>query len=237
VILLDINADGRLDMLTCHLRQKCVGVQLGDGAGRFAPAPGSPIALKTEPGDIKLADLNDDKILDLVVTHSETDSVDVFLGDGKGGFRLAPGSPLKVSEDHDFYTRSVDLIDINEDGKTDIVTANHRKSAISTLLGNGRGAFSPGPVITIPPESPGYSFVHGDLFGDLDGDKHLDLVLVVNSEFNPGRVRVLRGDGKGDFKETSATPLSILSRPVGNCPTNRLGMDYYHTGVRARRRS
>lgn len=212
VILLDINGDGRLDMLTCHLRQKCVGVQLGDGAGRFAPAPGSPIAVNTEPGDIKLADLNGDKVLDLVVTHSETDSVDVFSGDGKGGFRLAPGSPLKVSEDHEFYTRSVDLVDINEDGKLDIVTANHRRWAIATLLGNGRGEFSPGPAIAIPPEKQGYSFVHGDLFGDLDGDQHLDLVLVVNSESNPARVRILRGDGKGAFKETG-TPVSILTSP------------------------
>jgi hypothetical protein len=216
VVLADVNGDGRLDMLTCHLRQEFVAVQLGDGAGRFVAAPGSPIALKTQPGDIKLADLNGDKIPDLAVTHSERDSVDIFFGDGKGGFKLAPGSPFTVSADDEFYTRSLDLIDLNEDGKLDIVTANHRRNTFATLLGNGRGEFSPGPITTIHSEEEKFSFVHGDMFGDLDGDKHLDLVIVSgNTDFiaKAGRVRVLRGDGKGAFKEIWATPISILTGP------------------------
>src|SRR6267378_1719265 len=128
VVLVDVNGDGRLDLLTCHLLQHFVAVHLGDGAGRFVAAPGSPIALKTQPGDMKLADLNDDKIPDLVVTHSERAGVDIVFGNGQGGFRLAPGSPLTVSADSAFYTRSLHLIDLNEDGKLDIVTANHRRN-------------------------------------------------------------------------------------------------------------
>ena len=71
ILLADVNGDGRLDLLTCHLLQKFVGVDLMDGAGRFVAAPGSPIAMKTQPGDIKVADLNGDKIPDLAVTHSD----------------------------------------------------------------------------------------------------------------------------------------------------------------------
>src|SRR6185369_17516281 len=67
VVFVDVNGDGRLDLLTGHLLQKSVGVHLGDGAGRLAAAPASPIALTTQPGDIKLADLNGDKVPDLVV--------------------------------------------------------------------------------------------------------------------------------------------------------------------------
>lgn len=216
VVLADVNGDGRLDLLTCHLLQKFVAVHLGDGAGRFVAAPGSPIAMKIQPGDIKLADLNGDKIPDLVVTHSERDCVDIFFGNGQGGFRLAPGSPLTVSADGEFYVRSLNLIDLNEDGKLDIVTANHRRNIIAPLLGNGRGEFSLGPTTTIHSEEEKFSFVAGDLFGDLDGDKHLDLVIVSGeADFiaKPGRVRVLRGDGKGAFKETPSTSLPILAAP------------------------
>lgn len=214
VVLADVNGDGRLDLLTCHLLEKFVAIHLGDGTGRFVAAPGSPIVLKIQPGDIKVADLNGDRIPDLVVTHSERDCVDIFLGNGQGGFRLAPGSPLTVSADSEFYVRSLDLIDLNEDGKLDIVTANHRRNTFATLLGNGRGEFSPGPTTTIPTDEQKFSFVAGDMFGDLDGDKHLDLVVVSGTPGSAeGRVRLLHGDGKAAFKEKPSTSFPILSEP------------------------
>lgn len=216
LVLVDVNGDGRLDLLTCHLLQKFVTVHLGDGAERFVAAPGSPITLTYQPGDIKLADLNGDKIPDLIVTHSEADSVDIFFGDSKGGFKLASSSPVKVSADNEYYTRRLNLIDLNEDGKLDIVTANHRRNRLDTLLGNGRGDFSPGPTITIPSDDENFSYVDGDMFGDLDGDRHLDLVIVRNAaDFIPpvGRVMVLHGDGKGAFKEKPSTAFSILAAP------------------------
>ena len=216
LLLVDVNGDRRLDLLSCHLLQKFVGVHLMDGAGRFVAAPGSPIAMKTQPGDIKVADLNGDKIPDLVVTHSERDCVDIFLGNGDGGFRLAPRSPLTVSADSEFYTRSLHLIDLNEDGKLDIVTANHRRKAFSTMLGNGRGEFSPGPTTTIPSDEQKFSFISGDMFGDLDGDKHLDLVIVSpqnDSGARQSRARMLRGDGKGDFKENPSASFPMLAGP------------------------
>src|SRR5437773_8422900 len=108
VVLVDVNGDGLLDLVTCHLLQKFVAVHLGDGAGRFVAAPDSPIALKTQPGDMKLADLNGDRIPDLVVTHSERDCVDIFIGNAQGGFRPSPGSPLTVSAQSEFFTRSRD---------------------------------------------------------------------------------------------------------------------------------
>jgi hypothetical protein len=218
IVWADVNGDGRLDLVTRHLLEKFIAVHLGDGAGRFAAAPGSPLALKTEPGAVEVADLNGDKLTDLVVTHSDRDSVDIFFGDGQGGFKLAPNSPVKVSADETYYTRSLNLIDLNEDGQLDIVTANHRRTTLATLLGNGRGEFSPGPTITIPADAVTFSFSHGDLFGDLDGDKHLDLLIVSREQdevmLKPGRVRILRGDGKGTFKGDAASALTIPAGPV-----------------------
>src|SRR5439155_1355953 len=125
--------------------------QLGDGAGRFAAAAGSPITLNYQPGDFKLGDVNGDKILDLVVTRSERDAVDVFLGNGRGAFSLAAGSPFTVSVAAEYFTHSLQLEDINEDGKLDIITVNNRNNTFSTLLGNGRAgslSFTPGPTTT-----------------------------------------------------------------------------------------
>jgi hypothetical protein len=207
IALADVNQDGKLDLITQHLQQRAVTVQLGDGAGRFAPAPGSPIKLTYSPGDIKLGDVNGDSILDLAVTGGERDSLDIFFGDGNGRFNRAPGSPFLVSASTEFNT-GLQLMDINEDGKLDVVTTSNQRNSFGALLGNGRGGFAPGSTTTFPAGHGRYAFA----FGDLDGDGHLDAV-TANSGGDffsaSSAVVILRGDGKGGFKiltETSVPP-------------------------------
>jgi VCBS repeat protein len=212
VSLADINGDGRLDLVTRHLLERSLTALLGDGTGRFAAAPGGQINLNYMPGDVELGDVNGDKILDLCVTNSDRDAVDIFLGDGKGGFNRAAGAPFTVSPAAEFNTHSLNLVDLNEDGKLDIVTANHRRNSFATMFGDGRGGFSSGPVTTFQPGHDNYTFA----FGDVDGDGHLDVV-VVNGEngdsLEPGQVTAFRGDGKGAFKSASEKSLSVPMGP------------------------
>ena len=212
VVLVDVNRDGRLDLVTQHLQRRIVAVHLGDGTGRFATAPGSPITLTYSPGDIKLGDVNSDGILDLGVTNSERDAVDIFLGNGSGKFSLAPGSPFLASASAEFNTHNLQLVDINEDGKLDIITTNNQQNRFATLIGNGRGGFSQGLTATFPAGQGRYAFA----FGDLDGDGHLDAV-IANGEAGfgePGRAMILRGNGKGAFNKLSETPVPTAPRYV-----------------------
>lgn len=212
LVLADVNRDGRLDLVSQHLMRRVVTVQLGDGTGRFAMAPGSPIPLAYSPGNIKLGDVNNDGLLDLGVTSSERDTVDIFLGDGSGKFSLAPGSPSIVSASPEFNTHGLQLVDLNEDGKLDILTTSNQQNSFATMFGNGRGGFSPGPSTTFPAGEGRYAFA----FGDLDGDGHIDAVIASgNNEFGePSRVVLLRGDGKGAFKNLSETPVPAGPRFV-----------------------
>jgi hypothetical protein len=212
VSLADINGDGRLDLVTRHLLERSLTASLGDGTGRFATAPGGQINLSYMPGDVELGDVNGDKILDLGVTSSDRDTVDIFLGDGKGGFNRAAQSPFTVSAAVEFYTRSLNLIDLNEDGKLDIVTANHRRNSFATLFGDGRGGFSSGPVTTFQPGHDNYTFA----FGEIDGDGHMDVAVVSGENgdsLEPGHVATFRGDGKGAFKNAAEQPLSVPTGP------------------------
>jgi hypothetical protein len=206
----DVNGDGKPDLIAQHLQQRVITVQLGDGSGRFAAAPGSPIKLPYSPGDVKVGDVNNDGMPDLGVTNSERDTVDIFLGDGSGKFTRAPGSPFVVSASTEFNTQTLQLLDINEDRNLDIIATDNRRNSLATSLGNGRGGFAPGSAVSFPANAGRYTFA----FGDLDGDGHLDAV-VTNSgdEFdsNSSRVVVLRGDGKGNFKNFSET--SVLAGP------------------------
>ena len=212
LVLADVNRDGRLDLVSQHLQRRVVTVQLGDGTGRFAMAPGSPIALAYSPTNIKLGDVNNDGLLDLCVTGNEHNTVEIFLGDGSGKFSPSPGSPSVVSASPGFKAQSLQLVDLNEDGKLDTLTTNNQQNSFATMFGNGRGGFSPGPVATFPAGQGRYSFA----FGDLDGDGHLDVVIASgNNEFGePGRVVMMRGDGKGSFKYLSETPVPTGPRYV-----------------------
>lgn len=215
VILADINRDRHLDMITRHSKDQTVAVLLGDGKGGFKPAAGSPISFDYYLGDVKVGDVNNDKILDLGVTSSDRDTVDILLGDGKGGFRRAPGSPFTASPSADFFTRQLYFLDLNEDGNLDIITATDGRNNLplpSVLLGNGRGGFAPGSTINLDPGQGLYSCA----FGDVDGDGHLDVITASRAPGaggGPGRVVVQRGDGKGNFKNASGPPVTVLGGP------------------------
>lgn len=210
ILLEDVNRDRRVDLLTRHLLTRRIEVLRGDGQGGFAPF-GPAIEFSYEPGDMRLGYVNRDRILDLVVTPGRSDIVDVLLGDGRGGFRPAPGSPFTVSRVVDTYNkRTLHLIDLNEDGNLDIATANGRlRNTVRTLLGDGRGGFTPGPIVTLDTRGDGFALA----FGDVDGDRHLDVVNASRPD-GSGRLVVQLGDGRGAFRAVAGSAMRIAADPA-----------------------
>lgn len=212
VVLMDVNRDGHLDMVTRHLLQRQVSVLLGDGKSGFIHAPGSPMTLGYQPGSMVVADFNGDTTPDLAVSLSERDAVDVFLGDRKGGFSRISGSPVAVSPSTEFYTRWLGVADVNRDGRLDILTANGTAYSFGMLFGDGQGRFAVGP--TVRRESPGGR--QALAVGDVDGDGQVDVALAGRTDpSNPeaGRIWMLRGDGTGALRESSPS-LAVSPPPM-----------------------
>jgi len=213
VLLADINQDGHLDLLTKHLLSQRLFLLLGDGNGHFASFAESPMRFGYQPGAIALADINNDKILDLGIASRDhkREYVHIFLGNGKGGFASVSGSPFTASASKKTYKPSLHFIDTNEDGRLDIVTANGRRNTLEILFGDARGGFSPALTVRLEPGKDRYSFA----LGDIDGDGHLDLVTAssVDSGGKPGRVVTKRGDGKAGFRDVAGSPSSVPSGP------------------------
>ncbi|MGH9793239.1 MAG: FG-GAP repeat domain-containing protein, partial [Candidatus Acidiferrales bacterium] len=166
----DFNRDGKLDLAVTEHDSNDVRVLLGDGSGRFAAAPGSPFAALTRmpPHNhgLSAGDVNGDGKLDLITSNQNDHSVSVLLGDGRGGFAPASGSPFAVGRAP--YPHA--LADVNGDRKLDIVSPNVGGDSVSVLLGDGSGRFAaaPGSPIGVLAR-PYYAAV-----ADLNGDKHAD---------------------------------------------------------------
>jgi hypothetical protein len=102
----------------------------GDGTGAFQDAAGS-VVVPPSPQSMTLADVNGDRRLDLLVTHSHAPSVSVLLNDGGGAFEPAQGSPFGI-DDESF---GVVAADANGDGKPDLLAGT--AATVTVLLGRG----------------------------------------------------------------------------------------------------
>jgi hypothetical protein len=205
----DVNGDGKPDLIvtnecassTCETNGGSVSVLLGNGDGTFQPAVtyalGEAYAVSVAVGDV-----NGDGKPDLVVANNcasynncANGSVSVLLGNGDGTFQPAVSY---ASGGVDSF--SVAVVDVNGDGKPDVVMANECGSSgncasgsVSVLLGNGDGTFQ--PAVSYPSGGP-YSL--SVAVGDVNGDGKPDLVVANVSA--SGSVSVLLGNGDGTFQ-------------------------------------
>jgi hypothetical protein len=125
-----------------------------------------------------ISDVNGDRKPDVVATHHEMNQLTVLIGDGGGGFVEAVGSPFDFG--HNVFHAVV--VDINRDGKNDVVAA--AGDGVRVMLGDGRGSFTPGPA-----SLTGQGVYRLDV-ADVNGDGKTD---VVTSNNESGNVSVLLG--------------------------------------------
>lgn len=206
IALADSNGDGVLDILTANLRSNDVSVLLGDGIGGFRAAAGSPFAAGDEPHLIAAGNLSGDEALDLAVTSHDSNDVIVLIGNGRGDFKEAPGSPYACLKNRRPHNHGLIPGDINKDGRPDMVTANQNDNSVSVLLAGGEGRFRPASGSPFGVGSRPYDPV----LGDVNRDGHLD---IVTPNFGGGDVTLLVGDGTGRFKAAATSPFPVGKRP------------------------
>lgn len=193
----DANGDGNLDILTTNANDNTVSLLLGDGKGGFAASPTSPIKAGRHPYDIvALEDLNGDKKLDLVTPNLRGNAVMVMLGDGRGGFASAAGSPIALGPRPGY----VSIGDLNGDNKLDMVATHDDDPLAIVLLGDGAGSFAPASGSPITTPKP----VWGSAIGDVNGDGKKDIVM--GATFGHSVV-IMLGDGRGGFEAAGCSPL------------------------------
>ncbi len=142
----DVNADGKMDLITPNIHANGVTVMLGDGRGKFSASTGSPFPLGPRPGYVAVDDINGDGKPDIVAAHDDDPLVAVLFGDGRGGFQPAPYSPIRTS--HAVWGTAIG--DVNRDSRKDIILASPSGHGVIVLLGDGKGGFEPAASALMP---------------------------------------------------------------------------------------
>jgi hypothetical protein len=180
-------------------------VMRGRGDGRFTLLTEFGVSnTYGSGGPATVADADGDGLDDIFVINPNcgynAGSTTLLLSDGKGGF----ASGALPQEEPDHCPQAVAVLDVNEDGRPDIATANSEfalggtKPGLRVHLATAKRRTWASAVIVFAPVAP-----VGLKVADVDGDGHDDLV---GADAGNGTVSVYRGNGR-----TLAAPIATAT--------------------------
>jgi hypothetical protein len=211
----DVNGDGHLDFAVANQGSDDVTVLLGNGAGAFNAASGSPVAVGDGPVATATADLNGDGKADLAVANGSSNDAAILLGDGAGRFGGAPGSPVSLGGNPE----DIAAADLNGDGHVDLALSVWQDNwRVAILLGDGAGRFTPAAG---SPVEVGVRFGTVSIaLADLNADGMRDLIAAPEDS----RVVSIRfGDGTGRFGAPKTVAAGHGPSSLGVADLNRDG--------------
>lgn len=206
-----LTSSGFHDLLVTDPENNAVILLLSNGDGTFSTASASPISVGKGPSAIVTGDFDGDGNQDFAVTNEIDNTVSIFLGDGKGGFAQAVGSPVALPAGVTGPT-AMTTGDFDANGRTDLaIAANNNNEAqpgeFVVLLNQTNGTFTPaGPAVAVGKGPVAIASA------DFDANGSADLAVVNQVD---GTVSVLLNAGNATFNPAPTSPLATGTTPTG----------------------
>ena len=196
----DLNEDGTIDLAVCNLSSKDLSLLFGHGDGTF----GAEHRVAVEMMDAKAVDLDQDGHLDLLGHAIDSHDVVALFGNGDGSFQ--PAQTLATLDDS---LQSLEVGDLNGDGKPDVVVSFDNQTQIAVLAGKGNRSLGSAK-----------KFELGDTVGviriaDFDHDQKPDLLIITDTIGQPATLGIMPGLGAGDFGPRQAVDVGDPSDFMG----------------------
>ena len=230
----DFYGNGRVDLATINQLGQTLSVPAGNRDGTFSAA--RAYAAGTQPVTVASGGLTKSGRSDLVVgNYCGTDAT--CAGNGSAAVLLgAPGGVYQLASTYAMGTGSIaiHLMDVDGDGKFDMVALNRVDKSISVRLGEGDGSF--GSLITIPLSAAPIAFAGGNFSRSGKADLAVLEDCGAATCTTPGEVEILLGSGDGNFNAAgiykagfSPVALAIGATRTGGAPdvivANRCGQN------------
>jgi PKD repeat protein len=193
----DFNGDGTPDLATAHYNSGNLTIMIGNGNGSFTQSSGSPYFSGTNPYCVDVADFNMDGKKDVIVSNANSHNVRLFLGNGLGGFSLAPGFPVATATVPYHVTAGF----FNSDAFPDFAVANGYSNNLQVFLNNGSGGFTQASGSPYPTGNRPRTIAQGDI----NGDGAVDLVV---SNALSDDISIYFGSSTGAFTQAGNSPIS-----------------------------
>jgi hypothetical protein len=201
VLAADVNGDGYVDLICANNTSQgssgTLTVLTNDGSGSFVIA--SSPSVGQNPHSVVAADVNGDGYVDLVCGNLNG-TLTVLTNDGSGHFTLS-SSPSVGRGDSGDYVYSVAAVDVNGDGKVDLISADFDDDELTVLTNNGSGGF-------VLSSSPGVPYLPGSVTAaDVNGDGKVDLITANYVSSPVDGITVLTNNGRGGFVTDTNIPI------------------------------
>ncbi|MDX2176610.1 MAG: VCBS repeat-containing protein [Candidatus Sumerlaeia bacterium] len=229
VLTVDLNGDSILDLIVANQDSQDVSILFGNGSNGGADGSFAEQVRYNVGGlamALALGDLNEDGVTDITCCTwgLDRDSVAILLGNGVGGVgdgTFGFPSAFFVSDD----PSGIAVGDFNQDGITDLATADSSSNKVTLLVGLGENGVGHGTFFD--QEFITFSEPVSDVAAaDLNGDSVLDLAV---ASPNGLMVSVLLGGSKSGIGD--GTFSKFADNPVPGGPRSVMPGDFDDDGA------